>query len=391
MAVVQTGRAIRNDGADLGGYLAAGRAFLAGGYDADAWQNSWPPFFSMLLVPLVWLARALPDPRQRQAAIALANLGLSVWLVALCARSASPARRPGLGAYAAAGLFAAPYLRHNLYYHQVNVLLALMCAVAFARLSRRRDDPAAGTLVGIAASAKVQPVLLLPYLCRRPRALAAALATGVICALAPALHYGTAMLWRAWRFWLVEAIPAHAGGYGVSFSAVAHNLACLAAGAPMAPEPRRLVAEAAGSALALAILALLYLWIARRRARGRPQPPMPDLAALFPAAVLASPLAWRYHLVALVPAQAALSVYLSRPGRDPGRGRIAAALLAVGVLLGYASELGALPGLGQAVERLEGLGMAAGAAVATVGALLAARSDGLSDAFAPPGPEEPVA
>src|SRR5207248_428677 len=106
------------------------------------------------------------------------------------------------------------------------------------------------------------------------------------------------------RSWPAAGGPAHLGGFGVSVPAVFHNLGCVLAGAPIEAQPRLPVAEALGSALGWAGLAFLYVWI-HRRARHSPQAPILDLALLLPAAVLAGPLAWRYHLVALIPAQAA--------------------------------------------------------------------------------------
>src|SRR5438105_941659 len=108
MALVQFNRSSRYQG-DLGGYLVAGRALLEGGYDTDAWQNAWPPFFSLLVAPLVGLTALLPEPRVYLSVIYFGNLGIAVALIAICARGAAPFRRPALWVYAATGLAAAPY------------------------------------------------------------------------------------------------------------------------------------------------------------------------------------------------------------------------------------------------------------------------------------------
>jgi hypothetical protein len=382
LTVVQVARTLRVGGTDLGGYLRTAMALSSGGFNADPWENAWPPFFALFVLPLALLNR-LVTFRQTVAAWLFLDLAASIALVLCAVRAASPSQRPPRVAYVMTALCAAPYLRNNLQYGQVNTLLTLFCVVAFARVADGRDDPLAGFLVGLAASVKAQAGLVVPWflVAGRRRGLTAALATGVLCAVAPAAVCGWPALLEAWRFWMTRAIPAHLGGFGISAPAAAHQWVALLQGHPISSLPRRPFAEGLGTWLSLGAVAALYWYIWRRSRRGHEQPPVLDVAVLLPAAVVASPLAWRYHLVALVPAYAAISVYLLHRVADSRRRRWVVSLAALSIALAYGSELGAIHALAGPVELAERAGSCVFAAWLAMGALLVARGDAVSDAF----------
>jgi len=384
LAIVQMGRTLHVGGTDLGGYVATGQALLDGTFNSDAWQNAWPPFFALFVVPLALLRHALHSERQLVAVWFFADLGASIALVILAARAASPSRHVPWIVPVVAALCAVPYLRLNLLYCQINTFLTLLCVVGFGRLATRQDDTCAGVLVALAASVKVQPALLLPCfaLTGRPRALVAAILTAIACALSPALAYGWPVLVDATRFWLTQSIPAHAGGMGVSLPATAHQWANFLAGASISNLPRRPTGETLGAAVALLIVVGLHVYVYRRTRRGPHQPAL-DLAVILPAAVLSTPLAWRYHLVAMVPAYAALAAYLLRAPADPSRRRATVVLTALSVLFAYASELGAVRSLGRAVEVAERGGACTVPVFLGIAALIVARGDRTSDVFSP--------
>lgn len=387
---------------DLEMYREIGTAAIAGGYWHDPVWNTGPPFFQLFVTPVVVFYDLVPSNGARLAIVFFWNLALSGALTIIVVRALS--RRDGAGSggldgkgggegdgeaplhppavlYLLVWLAALPVLRANFALQQINLVPALLCAIAFARLGSRRDDPWAGALVGLAASIKVAPVLLLPYLWKRWRALGAAIATGIVLALSPALLYGFRVLADATRFWIFESIPAQKGARdiaNVSLPGLMHRLVDPSDKDAVREVDTVLIglgshwAEALGVVAGLAILALLYALIARGPAH---RPPMADLAILMPAVNLAGTVAWQHHLVTLVPTYAAVILYLWSESGDPVRRRRAALLLAISIGLGFSQFLHGVPGMRTLWIGLNAFGSVTISAYLAVAAALLARND----------------
>lgn len=374
---VQGFRAVHDNGGDFRLYIETGRQVLSGTYWHDV-SNIWPPFFSVFVVPAALLDRWIPSLLGRNAVVFAVNLALSVAFLAASLRALTGGRAT-LRSHALTWMLASPYLSANWYFHQINLVPALIVLLAFMRLDRR-PGPLAGVLLGFAASLKVTPVLLVPLLARRPRILAACLLTGLLCALVPAAVYGPSLLVEATRFWLLEALPAHVGSHGlhnVSFAGALYRLFD-PLDARAAPGVSTLVVALGttactrlGVGLGLCVLAGLYLVVwrgPRRRA-------VVDMALLAPAGVLTGNIAWGHHLVVMLPLFGALVVYLGAPDASAGPRRIVGWLTAGIVALTVAQWVVAIGPLEAVGKHLLALGSTTWCAYLGLAALAVARND----------------
>jgi hypothetical protein len=115
----------------------------------------YPPTIAILLTPLAWL----PAGPANAVWLVLQLVLLAIW--AVVPPHLLPARRPWLHvSYTAATLAAIPVLQ-NLVWGQVSLGLALVGLVAFVILGRRPIW--AGVALGLAAAAKVYPLLWLAW------------------------------------------------------------------------------------------------------------------------------------------------------------------------------------------------------------------------------------
>lgn len=369
---------------DLEMYRRIATPVTEGTFWRDADWNTGPPFFQMFVVPVVWLYDYISSETSRLAIVLMINLGLAAAYVLVVLRGLGARGRLAILVFPLALICAAPYLEPNLSLQQINLLPALLCAIAFLRLGTHRDSPASGGLIGLAASIKVAPVLLLPYLWRRWRALGTAIAVGVTCALLPALVYGPRVLWDATTFWLFTATPRQSGAreyFNVSLPGLSHRI--------FDAHDRDLVAgvrttlvdlgpgasEIIGALLGVAILAGLYVLIARGPARL----PMIDLGILMPAASLAGTLAWRHHFVTLIPTYSALLVYFAASNGSNAHRRWAAILMTASLVGAVMQLMGSILWLEHAWLVANSFGMVTLSIYSAVFALLVAGSDPESD------------
>lgn len=379
---------LRPNFSDLDMYRTIGSYALAGDYWRDPIWNTGPPFFQMFITPVNALYAVVPYATARYAIVFLLNLAMSIAYAWIAVRALVGARGRKIWVLVAlAWLSALPYVKDTFDLGQINLLPALLCAVAFARFDRYRDSPLAGFLIGAAASIKVAPVLLLPYLWRRWRALSTALATGVVLALLPAMVYGWSRLVEATRFWLLESVPAQSGGRGyanVSLPGLAHRYfdqtdpdlidGMVATIASLGRQPSELI----GTALGLGIVAVLYYLVMR----GPRRPAMADLAILMPAINLAGAVAWRHHLVTLIPTFAVVLVYLQAPQVSGRRRRLIIGLYLASLLMGALLVFGANPPTRRLWEWFQMLGGATVTAYLAIAAALLARNGSVPDVFA---------
>ncbi|RIK09465.1 MAG: hypothetical protein DCC49_06360 [Acidobacteria bacterium] len=335
---------------DLDMYHRIGLGPYEGTYWKDPYWNTGPPFFQVFVMPVVVFYQLVPSVGMRLALVFFWNLALSIAVTSVSVRSLAASiddrGRTVIGPvpaviYICAWLCTLPLLRANFHLQQINLVPTLLCVLAFARLGRRRDDSLAGVLTGLAASIKVAPVVLLPYFWRRWRTLGAALATGAVLAVIPALIYGIPTLINAWRFWLFESIPAQKGAreiLNISVPGLMHRLVDQADPASVREFNTVLLnlgpgwAEALGALIGFGAVALLYFAIWRGPKK---RAPMADLAVLLPAANLAGAVAWQHHLVSLLPAYALILIYLTSSSGGQRRKRAVAAMLGASLALSY--------------------------------------------------------
>lgn len=335
---------------DLDMYHRIGLGPYNGTYWEDPYWNTGPPFFQVFVMPVVVFYQLITSVGMRLATAFFWNVSLSVALTWVSVRSlAASIDDKGRTAispvpaviYIGTWLCALPLLRANFHLQQINLVPALLCALAFARLGRRRDDGLAGVLTGLAASIKVAPVVLLPYFWRRWKTLGAAIATGAVLAVIPALIYGIPTLVGAWRFWLFESIPAQKGAreiLNISVPGLMHRLVDHTDPASVKEFNTVLLnlgsgsAEALGALIGFGVVAALYFAIWRGHER---RAPMADLAILLPAANLAGAVAWQHHLVSLLPAYGLIVIYLASASGSRTRKKNVALLLGVSLVLSY--------------------------------------------------------
>jgi Glycosyltransferase family 87 len=337
---------------DFDGYLLVGDLVLHGRHiyaDAPAGINTWPPFFSLLCVPLA-LVGDVSRPLARAIWIVL-NYGLLLVVLDLLARLLY--RRPlGLHGSAARLSLTGPelllplvltyrYVVSNFEHLQVNLLI-LTLALGGMYLQANRRPRAGGLAIGCAAALKVMPAILIPYLAwrRRWRAAAYAAAGTALFSLSPALVFGWSRLldylasWRAAleRGWSVgkmnEAVLAMWDRY------LGHGFPPLATpgvnDVPPSGHPAVTIAWAASLALAAAALAWSF-----RRSRGEDRrTDLTEWSAVFLVGALFGPVCWKAYLVVLLLANTLLVAVWRDRECAPRTRRVAAATLLVSFALG---------------------------------------------------------
>ena len=302
-----TARSTREWG-DFGGYAIAGAAFRVGRYANDA-SNNWPPFFSLLAVPLS-LLDTLP-----------VRLGRMVWALLGCgafaltaARFFSKVRSSAVPFWAVpvATMLVAPFWGAHILHHQVYVFVFAACAEGFFAADRGRDLRA-GIWIGVAAATKVTPAFTLAYFlfARRLRVVVAAVAAALCCSLLTIPVLGAQGAIDAHRRWIARAVSLHGTFADRNQSLEALILRWTVRGkspdvawlGPIVP----LSTEAAQTVGGLASAALIAVAAALSGLRGLP--PAEAFASMIAVSTFAAPYCWRSQMIALFPL---LLVLLSR-------------------------------------------------------------------------------
>jgi hypothetical protein len=263
----------------------------------DAPYYAHPPPATLVVLPLAPLgfrATALAWLALELAALA----ALAAMLVSIATRS----ERPPIGWIVALFVLLTlwPPVLHSLAKGQWSILLAALVAAGWRALERGRPR-AAGIWLGVAASLKVTPLVLLGYLALRQRRAAKAMAVTIaVSALVSLALFGVA----PWRAWIVQARPnALAWQTWIANTAsingaVARLFAGGAFAKPLYESP------ALAQALTLGLAALLIA-LAVRATRVAPQTPDADRhlgAAWIALVVVLNPISWTHTVViALVP------------------------------------------------------------------------------------------
>lgn len=342
-AAFEIGRSLtRLDGVIFTGYAQVGEVLLQGGDPYGLTINTWPPLFLFMAAGLALAARvSLPG------ALLLWQLGsvLAIWgSVRLLARwFLDDGERltfwPGAGgpSFASAAilvpvLLTARLLQEHLQHTQVNLLVLLLCLLAFD-LFRSRRAALGGLALAAAASVKAVPVLLLGYLVYRRRWREVAWTVGFLLVLNGALPvavFGPERAgehWHAWRAVAAEELadptPRHPNQ---SLLAALKRLLTAEGGArdpvhyPVAALPPAAVRGVFAGVAGLAALGMALAFGIRppapegRRAAG-------EWAICLGAMTIVSPLAWKAHYVTLLApyfvAWQQLRRYSATPSLDP--------------------------------------------------------------------------
>ncbi len=293
-------RAVRGSWADYTGYIDAGRSLLAGSY-STADSNTWPPFFSLVAIPL-YLLSLLPQPLAKMlwatATISGFALATNRWW-----REAKPEGTPDWVAPVGAFLVSQFWL-HHLVYHQVYGLIFACAALGFIEAHRKRDVRA-GIWIGLGGLAKVTPALTLAFFVftRRWKVVGAAAATAVLGTLLLIPFLGVNGTLGAYLRWL-EVIGALGGPHGVlnqSLPAlIDRHITDQAVRDGVGVAPLLTLDWTLAEKIARGISYLLFAGLAMLMAR-RKVGPLLAFAPLVAAAVYVAPYCWRSQLVAFLP------------------------------------------------------------------------------------------
>ena len=350
---------------DFAGYLTVGDLVLTGRHiyvDAPA-TNTWPPFFSLICVPLALLAAPAPDVARgfwillNYAAVVLA-LHLITRLVyqrGLSFRVQSDGLSLATPEVLVPLLLTDRYVTGNFDHLQINIVIFTL-ALAGLYLQATGNEFAGSLTLGSAAAIKVMPVVFIPYLAYRRRWRPAAYTTVATAAfsLSPVLIFGWQRFWDyvvAWR-------TAVAVGWGVGkmnqsvFAMwdrfIGHGMRpFVTAGISFVPESGDARAIAATVA-SLGLVTLLALWIFRRPAAPSGWAMLSEWSVVFIVSVLFGMVCWKAYLVVLLLPNTVLFAAW-RSARTPARER----RIIGGVLLA-AFVLGALPSPGFVGKALAG-------------------------------------
>ncbi len=337
---------------DFSGYLAVGDLVLSGRHiylDPAAGMNTWPPFFSLLCVPLALLAA--PTPYLARGCWLLLNFGCLLLVVRMIAklvyRRDLSLRAESTGLSLAAPQLLVPlvltdrYVSGNFDHLQINlVIFALALGGLYLHATGR--DFAGGIVLGCGAAIKVMPVIFIPYLGYRRRwraALYAALAWAVLT-LSPVLVFGWSRFWdyaAAWR-------TSVAAGWGVGkmnqsvFAMwdrfIGHGMLPFATpGITQLPESRdpRVIAAALVS---LGIVTILALWIFRGRTAPDGWASLSEWSAVFIVSALFGPVCWKAYLAILLLPNTLLFAAWRSSCLDAHARRVIGGVLLVSFILG---------------------------------------------------------
>ena len=320
VVAVLIGSAIRNikEDGDFRGYMEVGELVLRGGdiyADARPDVNTWPPLYSVVCIPFallgrvsVYLARAVWLALNMACIVALVRLAVEL----LYQRPLTLVPRPDAIPFASAAVLgplvlSARFLLGNLDRLQINMVILAACLLALVWIVRGRAV-AGGALIGFAAAVKVLPVFFLPYFAwkRWWRAFGAALGTGIVASLAPALVFGPERFAAYARYWIALSAgswPVRKGNqsvYAMVDRLYTHDaIVWSAAHKRLTASNDPVVALIVYGLLALVVT--LFLVASRRGTRMPARLAVPvEVAIVLCVTVLFAPLAWKHYFVFLL-------------------------------------------------------------------------------------------
>ena len=378
---------IRREG-DFAGYVLVGDLVLQGRhiYFDSQGANTWPPFFSLVCVPLALLAAA--TPYVARGFWLLLNFGLLLLVLRMIAELVY-GRAFSLFAETTGLSLAAPemlvpllltdrYVSGNFDHLQVNIVLFAL-ALGGLHLQRRGKVFAGSFALGAAVAMKVMPVVFIPYLAYRRRWRPAAYTTVAAagCSLSPIVVFGWARFWEyvsAWR--AVVAAGWGVGKMNQSLYAmwdrwIGRGMGLATAGenwVPASGDPLVTVAVIAS----IATITGLALWLFRGNPERDRWVTVTEWSVVFIASALFGPVSWKAYLVVLLLPNAVLFAAWRSPQFDPSTRRWSGLALATFFVLGWLPS----PGLvGKALAgRLEMASVVTLATLVILGQLLRLRA-----------------
>lgn len=302
---------------DFAGYLRVGELVLQGQdpYRAAGALNTWPPFFSVLCVPLAILA--MPSPYVARGVWFVLNFAALWWILSLIAKLVYGRRltwRSPQGLLLTSpfvllpALFSERYVSSNFDHVQINLILFAL-VLAGLKAQMEGNEARGGALVAFAAAIKLLPLTFLLYFLwrRRWRALLSSAAIFVGLSLSPALLWGWPRYWDYFAAWR-ERVSAGWGvgrlnqsvwamwdrwlGHGMIpiLTPGAHDIP--SSGSPWVP-------VAVGVTLATLVG---RFWARSRKGGGDPAQQLCEWSFVFLATALFSPVTWKAYLaVVLLP------------------------------------------------------------------------------------------
>jgi len=302
--------------ADYRGYVEVGDAALAGGHiydDPRPGVNTWPPFFSLLCVPIALLDGV--DGILTRVLWILLSYAALLWSLHLLARlvydkplslRAEPER--GLSLASAPMLvpllMVHPAVMQNLIDIQIYILLFALTLSGMYWQSRGRPL-LGGMALALAAAIRLMPVVFIPYLIyrRRWRPAAYAVLFLALFTLSPALVYGWDGLLEyldSWRS--MESTSITAGNKNQSVLAffdryLSHGVV-IGLDTPSVHRPWILgPAVWAAAGVTLAAVTAGALWVFRGRMRADGLPAQAEWGVVFLVSAVFGPLTWKTYLI----------------------------------------------------------------------------------------------
>ena len=342
---------VGHDG-DFGAYLLVGRLVLEGKHiytGAPEGLNTWPPFFSLLCVPL-----ALVDglsPLLSRGLWLLLNLFLVAAIMGLLARviyGRGFGFRPESQNLSLASpeiliplLLSSRYVISNFDHLQINILLFYVTLGGMV-LQATRHEIAGGIAIGCAAAIKVMPALFIPYLLYRRRWRAAGFATlaAVSFSLSPILFFGWTRFLdylSAWRQalergWSVGKMNQSV--YAMLDRLVGHGIAPVMGQGVNALPRSGDIGVVAILAITVVAFSALALWVFRTPSSHERWAALSEWSVVFIASVIFGPVAWKAYFVVLLLPNALLFAAILSPSIDAATRRTLAILLSVSFVLG---------------------------------------------------------
>ncbi len=325
---------------DFIGFVAAGDAVLDGRdiyLDTPPGLNTWPPFFSVVSVPLALLDRVSPYlVRIVWIALTWASIVCALDLIARLIYGKRLGFRPDETSLAITSpellvpfVLTLPFIINNFELLQINMILfALALWGLFLQANGR--EAAGGIAIAAAAAMKVMAIAFLPYLLYRKRWRAAfwMAAASFVFFLSPALVLGWAKFWKDVGLWPVALRASWGAGngqqsvYSMWDRVLGHGYVPFAVpGTFLLP-----LSGARSAKLAWVITCVVAAVLGAIACRGTPRPgsrwAQVEWAVVFVAATILSPLTRKPYLVILLLPYALLYAAWRSADLDPRTRRV---------------------------------------------------------------------
>lgn len=206
--------------ADFGGYINAGRLAWNHQNIYSDFLNTWPPFFSILAIPLAWMADfnvvLLRLIWQIGSIIALYFVIVkSIQLfynqqqrLVLTFKDSSPHFSLGSAAVLVPFLISFRYILDNLSNIQINIYILLLCILAVHLFYTKKNLLLSAFLLALAISIKVYPIYLLFFLLFKREFVFSALCIGFILLLnlVCVVYFGYEQTLMYLKHWATEIV-----------------------------------------------------------------------------------------------------------------------------------------------------------------------------------------